>query len=159
MMNVLPRLAVGFSFLLALSSPSEGQLLPDSLLDRRVRLHLVRQARSIEGAVDRQMLRGTVSAVTTDSVTIQIHPAASGTSVAITGIHQIDISRGVSRSRTALKAGIGVAALSGLQRLRDMERGGHSTNDVLMWAAGGFVLGGVFGLLLPAEQWKRVYRR
>jgi hypothetical protein len=141
-------------------APARSQILPDTLLNQRVRLHLVRQDRFVEGAVSRQLLRGVLSAVSNDSVTIRVHPAASVKSVGSSGIHQIDLSRGVRRSRTVLRRSVSAAAIWALiGSFGDDEFGGGPTENALIWAAGGLAFGAVAGILWPEEEWKRVFRR
>lgn len=147
--------------LVAISSGEiSAQVLPDSLLDQRIRVHFSRQDQSLEGHAPRQALRGVLTELSSDSVTISFHPGASPVTVSMNGIHQIDVSRGVSRSRTAVKqALLGAAYMGGLGAMGDHEWGGGSTENYLIWAGGGFIIGAVLGSILPEERWKRVFRR
>lgn len=138
----------------------DAQILPDSLLDHRIRIHFVSQDRSMEGYAPRQALRGVLADVTGDSVTVRFHPDASPVAVSMIGIHQIDLSRGVSRSRTAIKHALfGAAYMGSLGSMSDHELGGGATENYFIWAGGGFVIGTVMGIILPEEHWKRVFRR
>jgi hypothetical protein len=136
-----------------------AQILPDSLRDHRIRVHFVSQGRSLEGFAPRQALRGVLADVTGDSVTIRFHPDASPVTVSVNGIHQIDLSRGVSRSRTAIRHAVfGAVYLGSLGSMNDHELGGGTTENYLIWAGGGFLIGIVMGIVRPEEHWKRVFR-
>jgi hypothetical protein len=133
---------------------------PDTLLNQRIRVHLARQDRSLEGNAPRQALRGVLTELSRDSLTIRFHPLAAPVSVAVTGIHQIDVSRGISRGRSALRnALLGGAYMGGLGALGDYEWGGGDTENYLIWTAGGIVIGAVMGAILPEEGWRSVFRR
>ena len=138
----------------------DAQILPDSLRDHRIRVHFASQDRSMEGYAPRQALRGVLADATGDSVTIRFHPEASPVTVSVNGIHQIDLSRGVSRSRTAIKHALfGAAYLGSLGSMNDHELGGGAAENYFIWAGGGFVIGIVMGIVRPEEHWKRVFRR
>jgi hypothetical protein len=148
---------------LALASADiRAQAVPDSLTAHRVRVHLSRLDRAVEGANARQLLRGTMTRITPDSVTLMLHPEASHVTIAMNGVYQVDVSRGVSPARTALTRGIGGALtwfLFGSFRDEDDQFGGGPTENALIWAGGGFVLGAVLGFVFPEERWQRVFRR
>jgi hypothetical protein len=154
------KLALAFAATLTLTSSGlHAQVVNDSVITRRVRVHLARQE-NLEGAVARQMLRGTLTRTTTDSITVLVHPEAAPVSINSNGIYQVDVSRGISPWRTALRRGIGGAIVWGaLGSFGEEEFGGGPTENVLVWAGGGFLLGAVLGLAFPEEQWKRVFRR
>ena len=148
------------SLMLALAGDLRAQSVPDSLAGHRVRLHLSPQGRSLEGAVARQTLRGVMTRIALDSIAMRIHPAAGPVAVAVNGIYQIDVSRGVSGSRTALRRGAAAAALwGGVGAMGGQEFGGGVTENTLIWAAGGFIFGAVLGALKPEEGWTTVFRR
>lgn len=155
-----PVLAVVIALVVGAAGDIHAQVLPDSLLDQRIRIHFSRQDRALEGYAPRQSLRGVLTELSDDSVTIRFHPGASPLTVSVNGIHQIDVSRGVSRSRTAVKqALLGAAYIGGLGAMGDHEWGGGSTENYLISAGGGFVIGAVLGSIFPEERWKRVFRR
>ena len=142
------------------SSTVSAQALPDSMLDQRIRIHFARQERSLEGNAPRQALRGVLTRVSEDSITIRFHPSASPVTVSVNGVQQIDLSRGVSRSRSAVKqALLGAVYMGALGTLSDHEFGGGSTQNALIWAGGGLIIGAIMGSVLPEESWKRVFRR
>ena len=141
--------------LAVLAANAEAQNIPDSLVTKRVQLHLVLGERGVEGFGARQLLRGTALRIGTDSITLLVHKQASPITVAVGGIRQIDVSRGVRRSHSALHRGFEAALIWGLAPLK----GDRSNEEVAAWAAAGFVFGGIIGALLPHEQWKRVLRQ
>lgn len=144
----------------AISAGALEAQVPDSLLNHRIRVHLARQEQSIEGHAPRQALRGILTELSDDSLTIRFHPLASPVRMAVTGIHQIDLSRGVSRSRSAVKhALLGAAYMGGMGAMGDHEWGGGAAENYLIWAGSGLVVGAVMGAMLPEERWKRVFRR
>ena len=153
-MKQLQRSLLTLFLLTASFSSADAQVLPDSLASRRIRVFLDPIDREVEGYGYAPAVRGTLMNVTADSIRMVIHDATSPMTVAASGIRRIDVSRGVSRSRTAL----GVGLLWGLtwgsmSSLSDRE------DDMWLWAAGGFALGAVFGAIFPQEHWKRVYRK
>jgi hypothetical protein len=113
MSSVLLAMSFVGSLMLALTGDLRAQAVPDSRPGHRVRLHLSHQERPVERAVARQILHGVMTRVELDSIAVQLHPAATQVVVAVNGIHQIDVSRGVSGSRTALRHGAMGAALWG----------------------------------------------
>lgn len=146
--------------LLVVPSHLAAQVVSDSLVGERVRLHLSRQDRSLEGFVERQQLRGILADVAGDSVTIRIHPESAPVHVAANGIYQIDVSRGVSRTRTAFQRGTQSAAVSALLGAAGGDEfGGSDLENMLIWAGGGFVFGAVLGAFLPEEHWDRIFHR
>ncbi len=137
-----------------------AQALPDSLAGHRVRLFLVRQPMRVEGNAPGQQLRGTVIAVTPDTLTLGLHPSAAPLAVAATGIRRIDFSHGArGRLEGAVRGGILGAGSLGLVSVL-MAVGSDRPPD--LWQAGmagaalGGVLGGVTGAMIPLERWKRV---
>lgn len=43
--------------------------------------------------------------------------------------------------------------------MSEAEFGGGQTESILIWTAGGVVLGGVLGAVFPEEGWRRIFRR
>lgn len=122
-------------------------------MSRRVRVLLAPEARSVEGYFAPNFLRGDLISVTPDSITLKPHNDASPVSIANDGIRQLDISRGVSRTRSALKTGLQGALAWYILSAHEYEE------DALLWAGGGFALGAVIGAIWPQERWKRVFRQ
>jgi hypothetical protein len=136
-----------------ISQPVSAQILPDSLTSRRVRVHLDPIDRDVEGYWYAPVVRGTLLELTADSVTLRLHEAASPVTIATTGISQIYLSKGISRSRTALTRGI----LWGFTwwALRHTQ----DEDSALLWGGAGFVLGASVGAIFPEEGWKRIFRK
>jgi hypothetical protein len=141
---------------MALALPATGvaQLVPDSLISRRVRIFLTPLGRDVEGAGAAQLLRGELTKVTPDSITLSIHPGVTPISVAGASVRYLEVSRGVSRGRTAVGLGLKAALVWGAL-------GGSMEDDVspFVWAGAGFVIGGIAGALLPQEHWRTVFSR
>jgi hypothetical protein len=138
----------------------QAQVVPDSLVNRRVRVHLAQQGRSIEGQAPRQALRGTLIASTADSIRVLFHPEAEPVSIDHNGIYQIDVSRGISPGRTALRRAAGSALMwAATGTLVEAEWGGGVLENALIWGAGGLVTGAILGTIFPEEGWSRVFRR
>jgi hypothetical protein len=135
-----------------------AQSLPDTLNGRRVRVHLSHQ--KTEGHVRRQLLRGTAVSVQPDSLVVQLHPAAEPLGIALNGIYRVDVSRGVSRGRSAFGGAIGGAFFWGLLGLAIEEPVEDDRWESAGFAAAvGFIAGAVSGALFPKEDWKRVFSR
>ena len=128
-------------------------MIPDSLTSRRIRVHLHPIDRAVEGYGYAPLLRGTLLAVTADSITLRVHEATSPISIAASGVRRIDVSRGVSRTHSAIKSGLLGSLVWWSHSYRD------DADSPLLWAAGGFVLGATFGAIFPEERWKRIFRR
>jgi hypothetical protein len=148
------------SLMFAMTGDLRAQTVPDSLVGHRVRLHLSHQERSGEPGVARQILHGVMTRIELDSIAMQIHPSATQVVVAVNGIQQIDVSRGLSGSRTALRRGaMGAALWGGVGAMGGQEFGGGVNENFLIWATGGFIFGAVLGALKPEEGWTTVFRR
>jgi hypothetical protein len=138
----------------------EAQVVSDSIVNRRVRVHMARQDRSVEGQAPRQALRGTLIRSTADSITVLFHPDAAPVSIDHNGIYRIDVSRGISARRTALRHAAGGALMwAATGTLVESELGGGELENALIWAAGGLVTGAILGTIFPEESWTRVFRR
>lgn len=141
---------------LAAALPAMGlaQLVPDSLVSRRVRVFLTPLGRNVEGAGTSQMVRGELTKVTADSITLFIHSGVTPITIALASVQDFEVSRGISRGRTAVALGLQGALIWGALGLGDRD-------DVspFVWAGAGFVIGGVIGALFPQEHWKTVFSR
>lgn len=136
-----------------------AQSLPDSIVGQRVRVHLsVQPDAARRGA--HQVLHGLVQSIAPDSVKIVLHPAVAPVALAVHGIDQVEVSRGVNRIREALQTGLGGAAIyAGVGALANVELSDHRGRNVMLNAAIGFVAGAAAGALFPDEQWVRVFAR
>jgi hypothetical protein len=153
-------LAIAIAVLVLGAANVSAQVIPDSALNRRVRVYLVQQNPAVEGKVEPQMLRGTLTRNLADSVTLAFHNGATPVRIAATAIQQVDLSQGVSPERTALRRGLAAAAtwfVIGVQS--PLELGGGPVENAFLWTSGAFVVGAVLGFIFPEEQWKRVFQR
>jgi hypothetical protein len=156
------RLPIALAVILIAAAPvaSAGQQIAPQT---RVRITLAPQ-RDVEGREDPQVLRGTLLSMTADSMTLQVHPAATPVTVARTAVRRIDVSRGVpSRVASAAIGGLGGAALGSLALMQDANvtaagdtAHGSVTKRALAGAAIGGAIGIVSGALYPHERWRRV---
>jgi hypothetical protein len=147
-------LLITIALLAVLPARGFGQLVPDSLVSRRVRVFLTPLGRDVEGARTSQLLRGELMKVTSDSMTLIIHSGVTPVTISLASVRNLEVSRGVSRARTAIGLGLQGALLWGALGLGDRD-------DVspFVWAGAGFVLGGAIGALFPQEHWKTVFHR
>ena len=154
MKNSIVRLLMAALALAALaSSTALAQTIPDTLVSRRVRLFLTPVSMTAHDPKTTQVLTGTLSNVTADSITLLLHPQAAPVTVTTGAIDYIDLSRGFSRRRTALRLGLQGALVFGT-----MSSLGDEEASPFVWAAGGFILGGILGALIPPqERWKTVF--
>jgi hypothetical protein len=130
---------------------------------QRVRVHLNRQPRDVEGFAPRQQLRGTLLRITSDSLVLQLHPAADATSIARAGIDRVDLSQGVrGRLESALVHGITGAITGAIQRTlfvtldHNYAEDESTAESALIGAAFGAALGTIIGAIFPQERWQRV---
>ena len=129
----------------------------------RIRIRLSEQPRSIEGAAQPQLLRGSFVGFSGDTVLLRLHPAAGITAVAREGIDRLDVSGGVrSRFESAAVNGVTFALFGTIERVAwryiDDDRLGHETTleSALIGAAGGALIGVTIGALFPQERWRRL---
>lgn len=101
----------------------------------RVRAWVPEPYRQVDGPARRQLLRGTVQAVASDTLHLSVPGAAGTVAIPRASIRRLQVSRGASRPASAIERAAGVGAA---------------------WGAG---IGAVTGALLPHEQWRRVRRR
>lgn len=140
---------------------------PDQVrVGARVRVWLPEPYRQSEGPARRQLLRGDVQAVSTDTLHVSIPGAAGTVAIPRTAIRRMQVSRGASRPVTAIERAIG-GAIGGAVTyalMNDPRRRGGPNYRTDWEAAGvgagwGAGIGAVTGLLFPHEQWRRVRLR
>ena len=146
------------------STPSAAQLPAEITPGARVRVALPESMR-LGGVGPRiQYLIGTVARVGADTVHLAVPGVASEVAVGRPSL-DIGISRGVSRTRTALHYGllagvVGAMVLYNSHGDGDADGGltgsGSAASEAMMGGAVGFGLGGLFGAMNPAERWRRV---
>ena len=89
------------------------------------------------------MLRGQLIATEPGSLKVLLHPEAAPIAISLNAIHEVDLNRGESRSRTAAKhALLGAALWAGIGAMSEAEFGGGEAESILIWTAGGFIFGG-----------------
>jgi hypothetical protein len=147
--------------------PLRAQFPADVQVGARVRLLLPEPYRQAEGPVRRQLLRGTVEAVTADTLRLSIRGAVGAIAIPRASVRRLEVSRGVSRPASAVERAVG-GAIGGAVSwalMNDPRRSGgpHYRTDWraagvgASWGAG---FGALTGLLFPHERWHRVrFRR
>ena len=142
---------------LSLAAQQDIQLEPGT----RVRITLAREGRSIWSRA--QVLQGTLTAESTDSLSLELDLGISPVSVAKASIARLEVSRGESSRwesavwRAATYAGTGAA----YWQLLDDDRSDDSDSwarGILLGSAAGAAVGAVLGALNPQEQWQRAKR-
>lgn len=132
----------------------------------RVRVWIPEPLRQSEGPPRRQLLRGNVESVGTDTLHLAVPGTVGTVAVPRVSIRRMQVSRGASRPGSAIERAVG-GAIGGAVTYALMNdprrRGGpHYRTDWqaagvgASWGAG---LGAVTGLLFPHEQWRRVRLR
>lgn len=141
-------------------TPATSQVAEDLDAGVRVRVWLTRQPSWVEGAAEEQRVRGTLTAVSPDSLTVSMHPGAAPVALAWPAVSRLDRSKGVqSRLASALLRGLQGAALGALEfALLDEQQGLYSSTRkaMLVGAATGAGIGIAWGGLHPQERWSRV---
>ena len=154
--------------IVALAAPAvlHAQFPADIQAGARVRVWVPEPHRQMEGPVRRQLLRGTVQSVASDTLHLAI-PGATGT-VAIprAAVRRLQVSRGESRIASAFERAAGGAlggAVSWAMLNDPRRRGGpHYRTDwraAGVGAAWGAGIGAAVGMIFPHEQWRRVRLR
>ena len=137
----------------------------DALVGRRVQLILRDVYRQQAWPPAPQRLRGELTRASRDSLYLAVPPATGALAVAPADVRAVYVSRGrPSRLRTAVDRGgtfgfltaaaLAAAAYNGTERPKSVRR---NVRDAA-WAGLGFgvVVGGSWGILQPAERWRRV---
>ena len=129
----------------------------------RVQVWLPEPYRQMEGPLRRQLLRGSVESVRSDTLLLSIAGTAGSVAIPRVTMRRLEISRGRSRAASAFERAVG-GALGGAVSyalLNDPRRRGgpHYRTDWraagvgASWGAG---IGAVTGLVFPHERWRRV---
>lgn len=132
----------------------------------RVRAWVPEPYRQVDGPARRQLLRGTVQAVASDTLHLSIPGAAGTIAIPRASIRRLQVSRGASRPASAIERAAGGAAGGAITwaLMNDPRRTGgpHYRTDwraAGVGAAWGAGVGALTGLLFPHEQWRRVRLR
>lgn len=128
----------------------------------RIRLWLRAQPPEIEGAAPQQLLRGTLAAVSADSLTLHIHAGVAPFSIAWDAVSRLDESRGVpSPAQSASRSGA-LWALYGASQFMVLENRAKdplldaSWYSALAGAGVGVLVAALTGELRPRERWRRI---
>ena len=150
--------AVMFAATFALSAvtSSHAQALSDVPADSRVRIVIADSLRQGPIFPTRQRVVGVLVRTTTDSVTLRLM-GSGHFSIARSTIKGAQVSRGVSRGRSAVTFGIATGLLGALVVYNDGPKGGsHQTQNMLAGGGLGFGVGALIGALSPFETWRRI---
>ncbi|HET7460036.1 MAG TPA: hypothetical protein VFJ82_02265 [Longimicrobium sp.] len=158
-MRIHPSLLALAAILSAL--PAAAQNTPPEP-GQRVMLVLTHQ-RDVEGYTPAQVLRGTLTRATADSLTLQLHTGTGPITVARGAVRRTYLSRGVPSRAESAAGGAVVGAVGGALWgwLYNPEDGSwlgtrSDTHAALIGAGMGGGFGMVMGALFPRERWKRV---
>jgi hypothetical protein len=156
------------SILLASTSIRAAAQVPDSgathwplHMGQRVQVVLPTIASGRIGvSYDRHLLRGTIAGLAPDTIYVQPHPAIAAMAIPRSAIRSLEVSRGFSRMRTALRWGVrgtalGVAAAATL-RNGPCHRDTDCPATLIQGAFLGASLGAWLGAWIPREEWRRI---
>jgi hypothetical protein len=149
---------------LAVSPPAlRAQFPADVRVGARVRVWLPESQRQSEGPMRRQLLRGTVDAVSADTLLLSIPGSAGPVAIPRVTMRRLDLSHGTSPLASAFEraagGAIGGAITWGLMNDPRNATGPHYRTDwraAGVGAAWGAGIGAVIGLVFPHERWHRV---
>lgn len=159
-------IAVAFAGVLARTAPLSAQFPSDVQPGTRVRLWLPEPNRQAEGPARRQLLRGTITRVSGDTLHLDVPGSFGGLAIPRGSVRRLEISGGVSRPVSMIERAIGgaIGGAAGWAAMNDPRRRGgpHYRTDWraagvgATWGAAG---GAIAGLLFPHEHWRRVRLR
>lgn len=147
--------------------PAMAQLAGRVQQGERVRVWLPESYLQDNGPWRRQLLRGTVTSVSSDTLYLSV-PGASGTlAVARPSIRRLDISRGrPSRVASAFERALAGAVVGAIATVIDNDpRGSEWPHFSREWRAAeegakwGAAFGAAVGFVFPTERWRRVRLR
>jgi hypothetical protein len=132
----------------------------------RVRAWLPEPRQQDSGPWRRQLLRATVSEVSTDTIRLVVPGTSGSVAVARTTLRRLDVSRGTSRPASAFERAFAFAVTAAISTALENDPGSnewphYSSN----WRAAGegakwgAALGAVIGFVLPTERWRKVRLR
>ena len=156
-------LAVALSCAIGAPSALLAQFPADVRAGARVRVWIPEAHRQSEGPARRQLLRGNIESVASDTIYLSIPGTAGTVAVPRATMRRLQVSRGPSRAASAFERAAGGAAGGAITYalMNDPRRRGgpHYRTDWraagvgASWGAG---IGFVTGLLFPHEHWRRV---
>jgi hypothetical protein len=133
---------------------AEGQGIADLPAGARVRITLPDSARLHPFMPRAQSVIGTLARAGSDTLWLQV-AGPDPLRVPRGTIREVEVSRGVSRTRSALQFGLGMGVGVGLVGYASADDA-DSRQEAVLAGAIGAVLGGVVGAVRPYERWKRV---
>jgi hypothetical protein len=111
----------------------------------------------------RQLLRGTVSGVENNVLSLTVPGTAGTLAVQRNGIRRLDVSLGRNRGASAFERAFEFAVVGAItavvnndpdgRRWPAFDSGWRAAGDGAMWGAG---IGAVIGFAFPTERWRRV---
>jgi hypothetical protein len=154
MVTKLMRLAV-YSVCLGAPAQAHAQRLADVTPATRLRLQLPDSLRQAPLTPRQQFVTGQFVRATADSVYLQMAGAAPF-GVARAGV-PMWVSLGVSRGRSALRAGAALGLLGATVIYTDGRQGRyHQNSDAMVAGAIGLGVGVILGAVSPWERWRRL---
>lgn len=159
---IAPLLALGTS-----PTALQAQFPAEVGIGARVQVWVPEPYRQEAGPARRQLLRGTVAALSPDTLRLSIPGAVGTVAIPRESVRRLQLSRGrPSRPASGFERAVGGAAGAAISwaLLNDPRRTGgpHYRTDwraAGVGAAWGGGFGAVVGLLFPHEQWRRVRLR
>jgi hypothetical protein len=133
---------------------ASAQGLTDLPSGTRVRIMLPDSTRQAPLIAKTRTVIGTMVRATSDTLWLQV-AGPDTLRVPRVAVRRIDVSRGVSRSRSAVEGGLLMGLAVGLSA-RATATYGEVRHDAIEIAALGAVVGTVLGALQPYEHWRRV---
>lgn len=129
----------------------------------RVRVWLPESYRQGDDVWRRQLLRGSVESVSTDTIRVTIPHAIGSVAIPRASLLRLEVSQGVSRPASAVEQAFG-SAIGGafLWAVLNDPRGSRAPNYRTGWeaagvgAAWGAGIGAITGFVFPHERWHRV---
>ena len=157
-------MACAILVLAASPATSRAQFTPDVAVGTRVRVWLPEQHSQAEGHMRRQLLRGTVESIGSDTLRVTVPGSVGAVAISRASMYRLDVSRGwPSRAESAFERAPGGAAGGAIfwALMNDPRRSGgpHYRTDwraAGVGAAWGAGIAAVLGFVFPFEQWRRV---
>ena len=157
---------IGILLVVARSATTGAQLDQRVQPGVRVRAWLPEPRQQDSGPWRRQLLRATVSEVSTDTIRLVVPGTSGSVAVARTTLRRLDVSRGTSRPASAFERAFAFAVTAAISTALENDPGSnewphYSSN----WRAAGegakwgAALGAVIGFVFPTERWRRVRLR
>lgn len=146
---------VAAAFFVIGSTPLAAQ---DAAAGARVRVWLTDSLRFDSFMANRMVFMGTVTRLTPDSLAVRI--ADDTLQLARARLRRLDVSRGVSRTRSAIQQGVtfGLGAMLVGVPVHDDIDDLFSGQRLLVSASVGAAFGALLGAIRPYEHWRRVNR-